>query len=92
MLSGIPEIKVCKKYELDPETDITLFETGERLGKHTPVYETLPGWEENISGERDWETLPENAKQYVLYIEQLIEVPIRAISTGPAREDLIWRM
>ncbi len=92
VLSGLPEIKVCKKYELDPETDLTLFETGARLGNHTPIYETLPGWEEDISGERDWEALPENAKRYVLYIEQLIEVPIRAISTGPAREDLIWRM
>jgi adenylosuccinate synthase len=91
VLSGIPELKVCKKYELDPEIDLTLFETGERLGKHIPVYETLPGWEEDITGEQEWDVLPENARKYVLFIEKLIGVPIRAISTGPAREDLIWR-
>lgn len=91
VLSGIPELNICTKYELDPEIDIALFETGVRLGNHKPVYETLPGWEEDISGERDWEALPENAKHYVLFIEKLIGVPIKAISTGPAREDLIWR-
>jgi adenylosuccinate synthase len=91
VLSGIPELKVCKKYELDPEIDLSLFETGVRLGKHIPVYETLPGWVEDISGEREWDALPENARNYVLYLEKLTDVPIRAISTGPAREDLIWR-
>ncbi len=91
VLSGIPELKVCKKYELDPEIDLTLFETGVRLGKHIPVYETLPGWDEDIRGEREWDALPENARNYVLYLEKLTDVPIRAISTGPAREDLIWR-
>jgi adenylosuccinate synthase len=91
VLSGIPELKVCKKYELDPDIDLTLFETGERLGKHIPLYETLPGWEEDITGEQEWDVLPENARKYVLFIEKLTGVPIRAISTGPAREDLIWR-
>ncbi len=91
VLSGIPELKVCKKYELDPEIELTLFETGARLGKHVPVYETLPGWEEDISGEREWDALPLNARNYVLFIEKLTGIPIKAISTGPAREDLIWR-
>lgn len=91
VLSGFPEIKVCKKYELDPEIDLTLFETGARLGRHLPVYETLPGWEEDITGETRWDSLPGNAREYVLYIERLTGVPVRAISTGPAREDLIWR-
>lgn len=91
VLSGIPELKVCNKYELDPDVELTLFETGERLGKHIPLYETLPGWEEDITGEQEWDALPENARKYVLFIEKLTGVPIRAISTGPAREDLIWR-
>lgn len=91
VLSGIPELKVCMKYELDPEIDLSLFETGVRLGKHIPIYETLPGWEEDIKGEREWDALPENARNYVLFIEKLTGVPVRAISTGPAREDLIWR-
>ena len=91
VLSGIPELKICKKYELDPEIDRAFFETGVRLGKHIPVYETLPGWEEDIRGEREWDALPENARNYVLFIEKLTGVQVKAISTGPAREDLIWR-
>lgn len=91
VLSGFPELKVCKKYELDPEIDLNLFETGVRLGKHIPVYETLPCWTEDITGERSWNALPENARSYVLFIESIMGVPVRAVSTGPAREDLIWR-
>jgi adenylosuccinate synthase len=91
VLSGFSELKVCKKYQLDPEIDLTLFETGSRLGKHIPVFETLPGWEEDITGEQNWNALPENARNYVLFIEKITGVPVRAISTGPAREDLIWR-
>ncbi|MBD3277424.1 MAG: adenylosuccinate synthase, partial [Candidatus Aegiribacteria sp.] len=91
VLSGIDELKVCKKYQLDPDIDLTLFETGVRLSKHVPVYETLPGWNEDITGECEWEKLPREARNYVTFIEKLVGVPVRAISTGPAREDLIWR-
>ncbi len=91
VLSGFPELKICTKYRLDPEVELSLFETGARLGKHIPVYETLPGWEEDIAGETRWESLPENARKYVLFIEHLTGVRIGAISTGPGREDLIWR-
>ena len=91
VLSGIDEMKVCKKYQLDPDIDLTLFETGVRLSKHIPVYETLPGWSEDITGECEWEKLPREARNYVTFIEKLVGVPVRAISTGPGREDLIWR-
>ncbi len=91
VLSGLPELKVCRKYDLDPEIELSLFETGARLEKHRPVYETLPGWKEDIRGVREWGALPAEARDYVEYIEELVEVPIRAISTGPGREDLIWR-
>ncbi|OPL19981.1 MAG: hypothetical protein AVO35_00555 [Candidatus Aegiribacteria sp. MLS_C] len=91
VLSGFPELMVCKKYELDPGIDLTLFETGARLEYHVPVFETLPGWEEDITGETSWDVLPENARNYVMFLEKLTGVSVRAISTGPAREDLIWR-
>ena len=91
VLSGIPELSVCRKYELDPEIDLSLFETGARLDRHLPIFEKLPGWEEDITGLRDWDALPVAARRYVEYIEDLVEVPIKAVSTGPGREDLIWR-
>jgi len=91
VLSGLPELQVCRRYELDPEIDLTLFETGSRLKYHVPIYEKLPGWEQNILGAREWDALPENARSYVEYLEELVGVPIRAVSTGPRREDIIWR-
>lgn len=91
VLSGFDEIKVCTRYELDPEQDLALFETGARLGFHIPVYETLPGWREDIRGETRWESLPENARRYVHALEKLSGVPIRAVSTGPDRDHLIRR-
>lgn len=91
VLSGIPELMVCTKYELDPEVSLSIFETGERMGMHRPVYETLPGWKEDIAGEQSWDRLPVNAKNYVQLIERLAGVPVRAVSTGPGREDIIWR-
>jgi len=61
------------------------------LQYHVPVFETLPGWDENILGAREWDALPGNARSYVEYLEELVGVPIRAVSTGPRREDIIWR-
>ncbi len=91
VLSGIPELRVCTGYDLDPEISLSIFETGERLERHTPRYEILPGWEEDIAGERDWNSLPTNARQYVELVERLAGVPVRAVSTGPDRDDIIWR-
>ena len=91
VLSGMERLQVCRRYDLDPAVDVPIFETGRRLGRHTPVYETLPGWKEDISGETSWERLPKNARVYVEYIQKLVGVPVRAISTGPDREHMIWR-
>lgn len=91
VLSGFDPLRVCTRYELDPESDVPLFETGKRLGKHRPVFEDLPGWEDDIAGTTSWDDLPEQARRYVLRIEELVGVPVRAISTGPAQNDLIWR-
>lgn len=91
VLSGFQDIRVARRYELDPEVDAPIFETGRRMELHTPVYETLPGWKEDISGETDWSRLPDAARGYVEYVEKLVGVPVRAISTGPDRRDMIWR-
>jgi len=54
-------------------------------------YEVLPGWKEDISGARTFEDLPENAKAYVLRVQELLGVPIRWIGVGPNRLDVIDR-
>jgi adenylosuccinate synthase len=53
------------------------------------VYETLPGWPEDISGIRKFEELPQNAINYLKRIEDIAETPIQFVSVGPARDETI---
>jgi len=54
-----------------------------------PVYETLPGWSEDISGVRKFDDLPINAQNYVKRIGELVGKPVELISVGPDREQTI---
>ncbi len=74
-LSGFGEIKVAVDYDAQ--------------GK--PVYETLPGWQEEIEGITEWEQLPSAAREYVRFVERHLQVPIGLVSTGPDRRDVIFR-
>ncbi len=85
VLSGFDELKICTGYEGDH------FTTGRSMDKLIPVYEILPGWQEDIRGETDWDNLPSAAKDYVLAVEKIAGVPVTSISTGPGRNDVIWR-
>ena len=55
-----------------------------------PVYETMPGWKTDLSGIRNYEDLPENAKKYIARVEDLIGAPVGIISVGPDREQTIF--
>jgi len=55
------------------------------------VYEELPGWQVEITSVRTWEDLPEAARNYVSRIEELLSVPIKIISVGPERSQVIQR-
>ncbi|RLC01731.1 MAG: adenylosuccinate synthase, partial [Deltaproteobacteria bacterium] len=59
------------------------------LGACKPVYETLPGWSEDISGMRKLEDFPKNTRDYLQRIETLLEVPIQIVSVGPGRDETI---
>jgi len=54
-----------------------------------PIYEELPGWSESTYGARTLEELPENARNYIRFIEEKIEAPVDIISTGPDRDETI---
>ena len=56
-----------------------------------PIYENLSGWKSSTFGITNWKDLPEEAKQYILFIEKLIETRISIISTGPERNQTIDR-
>lgn len=89
-LSGQTELMVCTAYELDGET-LSDYPLTDDLYRVQPVYETWSGWTEDLQGCRSYEVLPEAAKAYIDRIEKLIECPVRYVSVGPEREQLIVR-
>ncbi len=90
VLSGLKEIKICIKYKYNNSL-IVDFPPTQQLYKCECEYITLPGWNEDITEIKDFNNLPTNAKNYVLKIEELINVKIKYISVGPNREQLIIR-
>ena len=91
VLSGMKELKIAKKYFLVDRELFTVPTTRKANQKLEVEYETLPGWEENLSGINNFEDLPQNAQNYIKTLEKLIDCPIRAIGTGAERNDLIFR-
>jgi adenylosuccinate synthase len=89
-LGYLDQIPVCVAYELDGKK-ITSFPTTSKLKRCKPVYETLPGWKCDIRGIKKYEDLPLNARNYVEYIEKYLNVPVKMVSNGPSREDIIYR-
>jgi adenylosuccinate synthase len=61
------------------------------LARAEPVYETAPGWTEDLSGVRRVEDLPAAARRYVDRIEALVDVPVDVVSVGPGRDQTIAR-
>lgn len=91
VLSGLDRVPVCVAYEVDGERteDMPMTQTG--VHHAVPVYEELPGWQEDISGCRAFDELPANARAYVERLEELMGARISAIGVGPGREQTIVR-
>jgi adenylosuccinate synthase len=90
VLGYLDEIPICTAYEIKGEvTD--QFPVSARLDQAKPIMEKLPGWKADISGVRTFDELPRQAQEYVIHLEKLIEVPIRWVSIGPNREQIIER-
>jgi adenylosuccinate synthase len=85
VLGGLEFLKVCTGYELDGNTIEYPPELSDDIARCKPVYREIPGWEEDISGVENIRGLPENARQYIILLEQLLEVKIEYISVGPGR-------
>jgi adenylosuccinate synthase len=85
VLSGLKEIKLCTAYEYRGETVFYPPQEQNGMAHVTPVYETLPGWDEDITGARSWDDLPANAVAYLKRIEEITGVKIGIVSVGPDR-------
>jgi adenylosuccinate synthase len=89
VLGGLDSLNICTGYEYQGQTLDYFPGDLQMLGECKPIYETLPGWSEDISGIRNYNDLPENTKKYLRRIEEIAETPIQIISIGPARDETI---
>ena len=90
VLSYLDEIPVCVGYEIDDKITKE-FPVTPLLEKAKPVLKILPGWKSDIRGITDFNKLPQNAKEYVNFVEKEIGYPITVVSTGPKRNEIILR-
>ena len=76
VLDGFTEIQVCVDYD----------------DEQNPIYKTLPGWEQETSGIRNFNDLPQAAQDYILFIEGVLDCPVGIVSVGPSRDQTIYRV
>lgn len=89
--SGLSELKICVAYTKDGVRYENFPASIEELEGCEPVYETLPGFSEDITNIRDFDKLPINAQNYVKRVEELLDTKISIIGVGPGRDQCIYR-
>ncbi len=89
VLTGLKEIKLCVTYHYRGKTLEEFPNSLEILSGCQPVYQSLPGWTEDLSAIREYDQLPENAKKYVERLEKLLDIPVKTIGIGPGRKEAI---
>lgn len=90
VLSQLPEIKICVAYELNGERIENFPSHVEDLRKVTPIYETIAGWEKDVTEIRTMADLPQGARDYLDRVSELVGKPVEIVSVGPDREQTIF--
>lgn len=90
VLSGFEALQIAVAYDVDGKRHDNPPATLSELSRAVPIYETLPGWSEDITGVRRWADLPANARAYLTRISELLDVPVRTVSVGPERDQLVF--
>ncbi len=89
VLDAVDTIKVCVAYECDGERIETVPASIRKLARCKPIYEEFKGWNRPTTGCTRWDDLPEQAKAYVKYLEDLTGVKVSILSVGPKRESTL---
>ena len=89
VLSHLPEAKICVAYELDGKRIEHFPCHADDLRRAKPIYETMPGWNAPTTEARKLEDLPKNARAYLDRIEELTNAPVRWVSVGTKRSQII---
>ena len=91
ILDEFNEIKVCTEYQCNGEKSKNLSAFINQLEDIVPIYTSIPGWNCSTVGINSFDQLPKEAQNYVHYLEKILSIPIKHISTGPKRNDMIIR-
>lgn len=91
VLSCMDEIKICVAYDCNGVRYTSVPEIEARFDQAQPIYETMAGWKEDITGVRRFEDLPARAQAYIKRIEELSGVRVSIVTVGPEREQTINR-
>jgi adenylosuccinate synthase len=86
VLTGLKTLKICVGYELDGKSMDAMPASLKRLARCIPVYDELPGWQEDITSLKAWDQLPSQAKDYLRRIEEVTGVPLSIVSVGAGRD------
>ncbi|MDY6903221.1 MAG: adenylosuccinate synthase [Thermodesulfobacteriota bacterium] len=89
VLTGLETINICTGYRYQGEIIDDFPADLKALSACEPVYETVPGWSEDISALTDLDALPENTRAYLQRIEELVDVPVNIVSVGAGRDETI---
>ena len=93
VLSGLRSIKVCVSYDVNGENILEMPASLSQYRLAKPVYESLPGWDSlpDKIWEKGFGSLPETLKEYIKFVEDQIDCPVKLISVGPQRHETILR-
>lgn len=91
VLGGLDELKICVAYQYRGQEIAYPPQEENGMAQVQPIYETMPGWQEDISGCRQYNELPQAARDYIARIEQILDIPVRIVSVGPDRDQTIIR-
>lgn len=90
VFSGLKEIKICTAYELDGQVIAEYPVSPGELARVKPVYETVPGWKENLMNAKSVKDLARAAQDYVQFVGAELGIPIDMVSVGPNRDQTLW--
>jgi adenylosuccinate synthase len=89
VFDAFESVQVCVAYELDGDIIDTLPAGSDQIGRVRPIYERLAGWQESTVMARDAGQLPEQARDYLRFIERHVGVPISLVGVGPGRDQIV---
>lgn len=89
VLDGIDKLYICIGYDVNGKNFDLLPLGSDQVELCKPLLIEMPGWQESTFGVSQWDKLPENAKKYLLKLEELCSVPLHIVSTGPERDETI---